>query len=200
MTEKIQSLFDVTMMIRDYGYLGISIITFLENGIFFLLPGDSLLFAAGLLSGDGLLNVFFVILLAIIFTTLGSIAGYFIGKYLDRISNNKYLNKIFHANKIEKAKIYFVKHGDLAVIYAKFFPIFRTFVPIFAGFSKMNFHKFIKYTIFGATIWATSMTLAGYFLGKMFPTLIDNITKIGITIIIISLLPVAYKYIKNKHF
>ncbi len=200
MTEKIQSLFDVTMMIRDYGYLGISIITFLENGIFFLLPGDSLLFAAGLLSEDGLLNIFLVIFLVVIFTTLGSVVGYFIGKYLDKISDNKYLNKIFHADKIEKSKIYFARHGDVAIIYAKFFPIFRTFVPIFAGFSKMNFRKFVKYTIFGAALWASSMTFAGYFLGKMFPSLIDNITKIGIAIIIVSLLPVVYKYIKNKHF
>lgn len=200
MTEKIQSLFDVTMMIQDYGYVGISIITFLENGIFFLLPGDSLLFAAGLFAQEGLLNIFLVILLVIIFTTLGSVAGYFIGKYLNEISNIKYLKKIFHADKIEKAKIYFVRHGDVAIIYAKFFPIFRTFVPIFAGFSKMNFYKFIKYTIFGATLWATSITFAGYFLGKMFPSLIDNITKIGILIVIVSLLPIAYKYMKNKHF
>lgn len=193
-------VFDVISIVKDYSYVGIFIITFLESGIFFLLPGDSLLFAVGLLSAKGVIGIMPAILVIVTGSILGGNVGYFIGKYFDKISEskyfNKYLSKILHRGKIEEARIYFYKHGHKTILFARFIPIVRTFAPVVAGFSEMPFKKFLKYNILGAVLWGISIPLTGYFLGAAFPVLEKNISYIALLIIVVSILPLLPKLIK----
>jgi membrane-associated protein len=196
-------MFNVINLIIEYSYLGIFLIVFFESGIFFALPGDSLLFAVGLLSAKGILNIYPAVIIIIIASILGGNAGYFIGKYFDKITEskyfNKYLSRILHRGKIEEARVYFYKHGHKTILFARFIPIVRTFAPMVAGFSEMPFKKFLKYNILGSVLWGTSIPFAGYFLGESFPFLEKNISMIAILIIIVSLLPIMPKLIRRLY-
>ena len=185
--------------IKDYGYIGIFLIIFFECSIFFALPGDSLLFTVGILASKGYLNIYTAIFVIIISSILGSNFGYFIGKYLDRFSKNKYFLKIIKVEKLELVKDYFQKHGYKTLLFAKFIPIVRTFAPMFCGFSKLDFKTFNRYNIFGSLIWGSSLTFLAYFLGEEFPSLEKNITTIVFVILIISVTPFIVKFIK-KYF
>ena len=182
-------LFDLPNLITTYGYTGIFIIVFLESGIFFALPGDSLLFTAGVLAIAGFLNLFKLIPVIFVATFLGGIIGYYIGELIEKLRRYKFFRRILKEEHITYAHEFFEKHGKFAILISRFLPIVRTFLPIVAGISKMNYIKFINYSLVSSAIWSTTVTLAGYFLGIIFPQIKDYLHYLIFTVIFVSLIP-----------
>src|SRR3989344_1488360 len=182
-------IFDLQYIISTYGYLGIFIIVFLESGIFFALPGDSLLFMAGLLVAVLDLDLFLLIPLVFTATFLGGIVGYEIGVNLDRLKKFSLFRKILKEENLNKTHRFFEKHGKFAVILSRFVPMARTFIPIIAGIVRMDYPLFIRYSLISSLLWSTSMTLLGYFLGQLFPHIKEYVSFVILLIIFISILP-----------
>src|SRR3989338_3691437 len=147
-------LFDITNIITTYGQLGIFIIIFLESGIFFPLPGDSLIFTAGLLAPILNFNIIFLTLLVFVAAFGGGIVGYYIGIKLEHLKRYAFFRKIFKQEYIDGAHNFLEKHGLSAMILSRFVPIIRTFLPIVAGIAHMEYSSFIRYSFLGAFIWS----------------------------------------------
>jgi len=192
------AFFDISGLIVNYGYVGIFSVVFLESGIFFPLPGDSLLFSAGLLASTGILSIFKVIPLIFIATLSGSLVGYQIGVHLNKLHKYYFFRKILKDEYIKKAHIFFEKYGKLTIIFCRFVPVVRTFAPIVAGVVKMNYLSFLKYNILGSFLWSTLITLTGYFLGKIIPQIENYISPVLGLIIVISFLPVIFEIFRRK--
>lgn len=184
-----------------YGLL--FLIVFCETGLVVLplLPGDSLLFTAGVLAGNANnnLDVAVIIFLLIGAALLGDNTNYFIGKFLAKKGEGAKLFGVFTIKKeyIRKTEEFYEKHGTVAIIIARFVPIVRTFAPFVAGVGSMQYTKYITYCIIGAVLWVTSLTLAGYFLGSN-PWVQKNFEKVVFSIIILSVLPVIFQVIKHR--
>lgn len=191
-------LFDIPNLISNYGYLGIFIVVFLESGIFFALPGDSLLFTAGLLAATYFLNVFYLVPIIFVATFLGGIAGYYIGVHIERLRKFSFVNKILKEEYINKAHIFFEKYGKSAIMFSRFVPIVRTFTPIVAGIVKMDYKLFLKYSLASSLLWSTVVTLSGYFLGQIFPQIKDYMPYVIITVVLLSFLPAVIEMFRNK--
>lgn len=181
-----------------HGYWGVFIIVFLESGIFFPLPGDSLLFTAGLLASGTGLNLYLLIPLIFLATFLGGIAGYIIGVYLEHLHKYAFFRKIIKKEHLDKAHEFFEKHGRLAIVLSRFVPLVRTFVPIVAGIARMNFGKFIRYSFLSSVLWSTIVTLLGYFLGKRFPHLHEYIPYLVIVVVLASVIPLAFAWLRRR--
>ena len=175
--------------ILAYGYIGIFIVIFLESGIFFPLPGDSLLFAAGLFASDGGMNVFFLAGLVMIASFTGILAGYHIGAHLEKWRHRVFYRKFLKDEYLNKASGFFFRHGKSTIILSRFIPIVRTFAPIVAGAARMDYPTFIKSSVFGSIIWAGLFIFGGYFLGKFIPEAKDYLIWIMALIILSSLFP-----------
>jgi membrane-associated protein len=184
-----------------YGLL--FLIVFCETGLVVLplLPGDSLLFTAGVLAGNASnnLDVFLIIVLLIFAALLGDNTNYFIGKFLAKKGEGAKLFGLFTIKKeyIDKTHDFYEKHGTVAIIIARFVPIVRTFAPFVAGIGSMKYSKYITYCVIGAILWVSSITLAGYFLGSN-PWVQKNFEKVVFGIILVSVLPVIFQVIKHK--
>ncbi len=187
-------VFNIPEFIYSYGYIGIFIIVFLESSIFPPLPGDSLLFTAGLFASTAGFNIFILIISIFIATFLGGIMGYHVGIHLVKLHKYAFFRKLLKQENIDKAHAFFVQYGRLSVTFARFIPFMRTFVPIVAGVANMNYKIFIKYNLIGATLWSTTVTLLGYFLGRTFPVVKDYLWVVVVLIIIVSLVPVALQF------
>ena len=183
-----------------YGLL--FLIVFCETGLVVLplLPGDSLLFTAGVLAGNinNNLDVGLIIVLLIIAALLGDNTNYFICKFLAKKGEGAKLFGIFTIKKeyIDKTHSFYEKHGSFAIIVARFVPIVRTFAPFVAGVGSMKYSRYITFCIIGAILWVTVITLAGYFLGNI-PWVQQNFEKIVLGIVLVSVLPVLFGVIKN---
>ena len=184
-------------------YALLFLIVFCETGLVILplLPGDSLLFTAGVLAGnaDNNLNVFAIIILLIIAALLGDNTNYFIGRYLAKKGEGGKLFGIFTIKKeyLEKTESFYEKHGSKTIILARFVPIVRTFAPFVAGIGSMQYTRYISYCIMGAILWVGSITLAGYFLGSN-EWIQHDFEKVVLGIVAASLLPVVFQFIKHK--
>lgn len=193
-----ENLFDLTHLITTYGYIGILVIVFLESGIFFPLPGDSLLFTAGLLAPALGWNVVLLSFSIFIVAFLGGIAGYYIGTKLDFLYNYSLFRKIFKKKYTDDAHNFLEKHGLFAMILSRFIPVVRTFLPIVAGMVRMNFADFLKYSFIGSIVWSVTFVFGGYFLGRTFPQIADYLHWVIIVIVIVSILPAVYHFIKER--
>lgn len=189
---------DPTFLIQLAGYPGLTAIVFLETGaLVFFLPGDSLLFMAGLFAGRGDLNLLFLQLLLIPAAVLGDATSYFIGSRLGPAIFNKPDSKIFKPAHMQAAKDFYEKHGGKAIILARFMPIVRTFVPVVAGVAQMSYRRFASFNVVGGAAWVSSMTVAGYFLGQ-FEFVKKNIEAIIIGIIVLSVMPGVIAWFKAR--
>ncbi|ABG57299.1 DedA family protein [Cytophaga hutchinsonii] len=194
-------------LVSNYGtlvYLILFLVIFTETGLVVMpfLPGDSLLFAAGMLASLGDLNPWLLIILLIIAAILGDTVNYHIGKYIgpkvftDAVPTNFFM-RLLKKEHLEKAQAFYEKHGGKTIIMARFVPIVRTFAPFVAGVSKMNYSRFITYNIVGGVIWVTGLTLAGYYLAE-FEFVRKNFEKVIFAIILISVLPIVVEFFRNK--
>jgi membrane-associated protein len=188
--------------IIQFGGLGLLLlIIFAETGVFFgfFLPGDSLLFVAGLLSDTVLdMNVFMLIVLLVVAAVSGSTVGYWTGRWAGDYLKNKKDSLFFKKKYLEVTQSFYQKHGMMAFILGRFLPVVRTFVTILAGMVKIDFPRFLIFNILGASIWILVMVLAGHFLGRLFPQITSYLEIIVIAMILISAIPVIITYLKNK--
>lgn len=191
-------MFDIITLIKEYGYIGVFVIVCLESGIFFPLPGDSLLFTVGILASKGFFNIGVVLSVIVIAAILGGEIGYVAGKYLEILMEHRYSKRFFHRGKIEQTRIFFQKHGQKTLVIGRFVPVVRTFAPILAGFLEMKKSTFRKYNIIGALLWGVGITMFGYTFGGMFPVLENHITTISIIIIVVSVSPFIFGYLKKR--
>lgn len=188
--------------IINYGGLTLLLfIIFAETGLFFgfFLPGDSLLFVAGLMCGTPIfdVNIYTLIFSLITAGILGNFVGYFFGKKTGPMLFKRDDSFFFKKKHVNAAKEFYNRYGGTAIVLGRFLPIIRTFVPIMAGVVNLDFKKFVWFNIVGCVAWILSMVLSGYFLGRAFPSLQNNLEYIVITIILISMIPVAFTYIKE---
>lgn len=196
-------------VVHDYGawtYLILFLIIFTETGVvvFPFLPGDSLLFVAGTLaalprapgSPETLLHLVYLIPLLLLAAFLGDNLNYFIGDYLGpRVFREDF--KLFNRKYLEQTQAFYARHGGKTIIMARFVPIVRTFAPFVAGVGTMKYRYFLSYSIVGAMLWVMSLTLAGYLLGNI-PWVSHNFTFVIYGIILISVLPPLWSFLKSK--
>ncbi len=191
-------LLDVPNLIATYGYVGIFIIIFLESGILPPLPGDSLLFTAGLFVAVYHFNLVVLISLIFVATFLGGLMGYEIGVYIEKLKKYSFFRAILKQEYIDKAHEFFEKHGKFAIIFSRFIPLIRTFTPIVAGIARVPYKFFIKYSLISSALWSSIVTLVGYYLGRIFPQIKDYLWVIAILIVLVSLIPILFEMFRNK--
>jgi membrane-associated protein len=193
------NMFDLLHFIQTVGVAGICAIVFLESGIFFgfFLPGDSLLFTAGLLASQGFLNITVLFVLCSVFAIAGDTVGYWTGKNMGRALFEKEAGFFFKKKRLHQAETFYQKHGKYTIILARFIPIIRTFAPIVAGVARMEYRTFLSYNIIGGILWSVSVLSLGYFLGNIIPNPDRYILPIIVAIVFISLLPVIISFVRN---
>lgn len=192
-------------LFRDYGifiYAILFLIIFIETGlvIFPFLPGDSLLFTAGMLCAQSSgLNILILIPLLISAAVIGDNVNYFVGRYFnEHVLNWKFRGKpMVKQEWLDKTHEYFEKNGVKTIIIARFVPIVRTVTPFVSGVGKMNYRIFLPFDIFGGVLWVTSVSLLGYFLGQV-EFVERHLEKFILLIIFISVIPIFWGYFKNK--
>jgi membrane-associated protein len=192
----------LNVIIQDYGmwtYFILFLIVFMETGLVVMpiLPGDSLLFAAGAFAALGSLNIFTVFFVLAIAAVLGDTVNYHIGKYLGpkvfSSENNRFLKKEY----LDRTNAFYDRHGGKTIIIARFMPIIRTFAPFVAGIGKMNYLKFISYNVVGGLLWVGLFSFAGYFFGNI-PFVKENFTVVILAIIFVSIAPGIVGVVKAK--
>ena len=212
MMEFIKMLFDFVLHIdkhlatiftnyQELSYAILFLIIFVETGLVIMpfLPGDSLLFATGaLIASTGTLNIYIVIPLLILAAISGDNSNYFIGRYIgERVLKIKWISKIVKPEYLVRTEQYFEKYGSRTVVIARFIPIVRTVTPFVAGVGEMKYFVFLSYSIIGACLWISGLTLLGYFFGNL--EIIKNNFEIVVLVIIgISILPMIYQLVKSK--
>ncbi len=201
--ELIHSLIDLLRdpgpIIQWGGYPALALIIFLETGAMIaFLPGDSLLFVAGLYAARGQLNAAVLVVLLSTMAVLGDALSYTIGARVGPKIFNRPRSRFFKPEHVQAAHSFYEKHGGVAIIIARFAPLVRTFVPVIAGVAGMKYRTFATYNIAGGVSWVASMVLGGYFLGSIFPDLAKHIEKVIIVIVVLSVIPLVVEYIKAK--
>jgi membrane-associated protein len=185
-------------LIRTFGLFGILAIVFVESGLLvgFFLPGDSLLFTAGLLSANDVLPPIWILLLTIpVAAIAGDQVGYAIGRKAGPAIFRRPDSRFFRQEYVDKAHGYFERYGGRTVVIARFVPIVRTFVPVMAGVARMRYRTFLTYNVVGAILWGIGVTTLGYLLGQI-SFVKSNIEPIILLIVAISVTPIAYELLR----
>src|SRR5690606_28206707 len=174
---------------------------FVETGVVVMpfLPGDSLLFAAGMLAAQpNELNIWIMIFLLLLAAVMGDSLNYSIGKHFGmRVTKFKLFGKqVVKEAQIEKTHAFYEKYGSKTIVIARFVPIVRTLAPFVGGIGRMHYGTFLTYNIVGALLWVVGITLAGYFLGNI-PIIRDNFSKVVLLIIFLSILPIIFEVLKE---
>lgn len=188
-------------MIRYGGLALICAIVFIETGLLLgiIIPGgDSLLFTAGLLCATNVLetNIYVLIPLLIVSGILGDLLGYIIGRKMGRKLFERKDSWIFKKKHLEKAEEFYKSKGKTAIIAGKFVPVIRTFNPLLAGVTKLDWHIYLLFTTVGTTLWICTLVLGSYLIGKQFPQLQNYMHFIIPIIILISLIPLVIKFFR----
>lgn len=197
---------DLLDFIKFVGLIGVAAVVFAESGLLigFFLPGDSLLFTTGFLIHSGVVpvNIHIAVLIIFIAAVLGDTVGYWFGRKAGPRVFSRPDAKLFKQEYVQRAREFYEKHGGKTIIIARFIPIVRTFAPIVAGASHMNYRRFLSFNIIGGFLWAAGVTYLGYGLGEVFHQAgieIDHILlPIVAAIILISILPPAIHILKDK--
>jgi membrane-associated protein len=194
---------DPEKLLKEGGFYVVMFVIFAETGLFFgfFLPGDYLLFLAGMFVATGKLDVnIYVLILGLMFAAIsGNFTGYWFGKKTGPVLYHRKDTFFFKKKYLKAAELYYNKQGAFALIMGRFVPIVRTFAPIIAGVVKLEFKKFALYNVCGAFLWITSLTLLGYFLGRRFEKEInDYLLYIIVGFITITTIPVIYTFLKKR--
>ena len=192
---------EIIINYQNWTYLILFLIIFVETGLIIMpfLPGDSLLFAAGMFAAQGKLNIAFLCVLLFAAAFLGDFVNYFIGKYLgEQTLKLKFRGQqLVKPEWIQKTEDFYAKHGSKAIIIARFVPIVRTVAPFVAGVGKMKYGTFVSFNLIGGAIWVFGLTIAGYALGNIDFVKV-NLSKIVLGIIFVSVLPIIFEVVKAK--
>jgi membrane-associated protein len=192
-------LAEVIQQYGTYTYALLFLIVFLETGLVVtpLLPGDSLLFAAGSFAGLGALGLWPLFFLLCAAAILGDTANYAIGAYLGPKVFHYPKSRFFNPEHLRKTHEFYEKYGGKTIIIARFIPIIRTFAPFVAGIGAMSYARFLSYNVIGGVLWVSVCLFAGYFFGNL--TFVQkNFSLVILAIIVISMLPALVEYLRHR--
>ena len=183
---------DPKHLIETFGTIGLFAIVFAESGLLigFFLPGDSLLFTAGLLASQHVLNLPVILVGCFLAAVAGDQVGYMFGARVGPALFKRPDSRLFRQTYLEKAHQYFEKQGPKTILLARFIPIVRTFAPILAGVGKMPYRTFVTFNLVGGFLWAEGVTLLGYYLGKSIPNVDKYLLPVVAVIVAVSFVPV----------
>jgi membrane-associated protein len=182
-----------------YTYGLLFVIVFLETGLVVtpILPGDSLLFAAGSFAALGSLNVWLMFGLLSVAAILGDTVNYAIGAYLGPKVFHFPRSRFFNPEHLKRTHAFYEKYGGKTIIIARFVPIVRTFAPFVAGIGAMTYGKFLAYNVVGGVLWVAVCVFAGYFFGNL-PLVKNNFGLAILAIIVISVLPAVFEFVRHR--
>jgi membrane-associated protein len=193
-------LLDPTHLINTFGLAGMMVILFAECGLLvgFVLPGDSLLFTAGLLVAVGLVAPLWLVLLLLpVAAVAGNLVGWWIGRAAGPAVFDRPNSRWFKRQHVERAQEFFDRNGARTIILARFVPVVRTFATVMAGVARMDFRRFALYSLVGGIAWTTSVTMLGYWLGQV--AVVRNHVELFILgIVALSLVPVAIEARRSR--
>ncbi|SEL39786.1 DedA family protein [Parapedobacter koreensis] len=197
-----QHLVEIVNDYKTWTYLILFLIIFIETGVVVMpfLPGDSLLFAAGMLAAQpNELNVWLMIFVLLVAAITGDSLNYAIGKRFGmQVTRFRLFGKqVVKEEHIEKTQAFYLKYGSKTIVIARFVPIVRTLAPFVGGIGRMNYGTFLTYNVVGALLWVMGITLAGYFLGNI-PIIRENFSKVVLLIIFLSILPIIVEVIRGN--
>lgn len=201
--DSLKHLIDPVELLREGGFYVLLFVVFAETGLFFgfFLPGDYLLFLAGMFVATDKLDISIYVLIAGLIAAAvgGNFVGYWFGKKTGPVLYHRNDSFLFKKRYLRAAETYYKKQGAFALIMGRFIPIVRTFAPIIAGIVRLDFKRFALYNISGAFLWISSLTLLGFFLGRKFEKEIDHyLLYIIVGFILITTIPLIITYLKRK--
>ncbi len=185
---------NIVAFLATGGYIALAAIVFMESGFFLFLPGDSLLFAAGLLAANGVLNIVPVILATVLSATSGYLVSYWLGNSVGPRIFKKKDSLIFNEKYLKETESFYNKYGTWTVILARFVPFVRTIAPVLAGAGKMGFTLFAACAIGGAILWGVSIPLLGFYLGTAFPWIGDHLSAVTLAVLVLSFVPLIIAF------
>jgi membrane-associated protein len=202
--EAAPAFMDPQYLLNTFGLIGVLVIVFAETGLLvgFFLPGDSLLFTAGLISAGGLAGItlapLWVLLLLIPLAAIaGNLVGYWIGYRAGPAVFNRPDSRLFKAEYVEQAHAFFEKYGARTILLARFVPIVRTFATVMAGASRMDFRIYALYSVIGGIVWGAGVTALGHWLGQV-DLIRHNIELFAIVIVVISVIPIGIELLRAR--
>lgn len=192
-------MFDLVSLIKTGGYLGVSLIVFTESGLLIglFLPGDSLLFTAGLLASRGYLNILTLMSVAFVAAVLGDSTGYYLGRRFGPKVFQREDSWFFKRRYVDETAAFFRKYGPKTIVLARFIPVIRTLAPVMAGVGNMHYRTFVLYNVLGGAAWALGLPALGYVLGDTIPDIDRYLLPIIVFIIIVSILPGIYQVLEE---
>lgn len=192
---------DLQYWVETLGYVGLFIIIFAETGLLigFFLPGDSLVFTAGLLAAHGFFDIRILVTLLVLTAILGYQTGFYIGYKLGHFLNHRNDTWYYKKKYVTQAHEFYQKHGPLALVIGRLIPIVRTFIPLVAGMVKMPVGRFTLYNIVGAVVWGAGITLLGYYLGTLVPNAKEYLMPVIFIIVFLSILPSILHFLRAAY-
>ena len=195
------SWLDPDQLISTFGLIGLLVIVFAECGLLigFFLPGDSLLFTAGLLVADGRIDqpLWLVCVLVCIAAIAGNQVGYLIGRKAGPALFSRPDSRLFKQGYVDKTYAFFDKHGPKAIVLARFVPIVRTFITVIAGVGKMDYRTYTIYSVIGGILWGAGVTSLGYALGGV-DFVREHIELILLAIVAVSVVPIGIELLRSR--
>lgn len=191
---------DPTHLIDTFGLIGVAVVLFAECGLLvgFFLPGDSLLFTAGLLAATGLVAPLWVLLLVLpVAAVAGNLVGYWIGRTAGPAVFDRPDSRLFRAEYVQRSQAFFDRNGGRTILLARFVPVIRTFATVMAGASRMDLRRYVLWSVVGGVLWTTALTLLGYFLGQV-AVVRDHVELFILGIVALSLVPVVVEVVRNR--
>lgn len=192
-------MFDLITLVQAAGTLGVIAVVFLESGLLIgiILPGDSLLFTAGLLASQGYANIAVLAVGSFLAAVLGDNTGYWLGHRFGRRIFSRPDSFFLNPKHIHRAERYYATHGTKTIFLARFIPIVRTLAPVLAGIGSMRWRTFFRYNVIGGLMWGAGVPLAGYWLGSAIPNVDHYLLPIIAGIIVLSLVPTVIEYLRR---
>jgi membrane-associated protein len=196
----VKHLLDPSYLLEAFGLIGVAVIVFAETGLLigFFLPGDSLLFTAGILAAAGHLTIGLLLPIAFVAAVAGDSVGYAIGRRAGTSLYTRPEGRFKMHTRIEQARAFYDKRGGSTIILARFIPIIRTFAPVVAGAAKMDYRRFLVFNVIGALLWGVGVSLAGYWLGRAIPSIDRYLLPIIFIIILVSLIPPVVEALRAR--
>jgi len=195
------SWLDASHIIETFGLLGIMAIIFAECGLLlgFFLPGDTLLFSAGVLVQRETFHepLWLIILLICVAAIVGNQVGYEIGRRGGPAVFKRPDSRFFRPEYVERTSLFFERYGPPAIVLGRFVPVVRTVITVMAGAGRMNYRTYTIYTVLGGVLWATSVTLLGYFLGNV-DFIANNIELLLLAGVAVSVVPIAFQLLRHR--
>ena len=191
---------DPQQLLITFGTIGLFLIVFAESGLFFgfFLPGDSLLFTAGLFAAQGTLSLPLILVGCFVAAVAGDQVGYWFGQRVGPSLFRRSDSRLFKQEYVGRAQEFFARHGAKTIVLARFVPIVRTFAPILAGVGGMPYRTFLSFNVIGGLLWAVGVTLLGFWLGNLIPDIDRYLLPIIVLIIAISFIPMALEWRKRR--